>query len=100
MHGKDATYVAEAFFKTQDAVKMLGDNGVEIPTVNVNHKKMARIIKEVVLREYRDVEVYHKDNGEWKIKKKVCSLPSTHSYTEFLSHSTLFSLNLSLTDKF
>eukprot|EP00466_Bigelowiella_natans_P005877 jgi/Bigna1/78935/fgenesh1_pg.58_\ len=70
VHGVDASYIAEEFFKTREVIKELGD-GVKIPTVNVNHKMMARVIKEAVLKEYRDVEVYVKEENEWKLKKKA-----------------------------
>jgi len=71
VHCKDAHFVATEYFKTSDVVKMNGDGDVKVPTVNVNHKKMARITRDAVLNAYRDVEIYHKENGEWKLKKKA-----------------------------
>ncbi len=69
VHGLDAMYVADEYFKTRDVVKTLGDG--KVSSVNINHKKLARVVRQVILQEHRAVEVYTKSEGDWTLDKRA-----------------------------
>lgn len=90
LHGEDATWCADEFFKTRDVLKLSGPDD-EFATCTIRPQRLCTILRHVLLEKKSDfvqVELWQKSDGEerggaFKLSRKAT--PGNHSmFEEFL----------------
>jgi len=64
LHGDDAMFVADTFFKTRSVLKS-GGQGEALPSVSVSNARLTAILRDVLIARRWTVVVWHRHGGTW-----------------------------------
>ncbi len=71
LHGQDALFIADEYFKTRDVIKYLGSAEDKLPGVSISRAKLSAVLRDALLTRKWTVEVYSRESGgandEWSL---------------------------------
>ncbi|KAJ3442739.1 DNA mismatch repair protein msh2 [Anaeramoeba flamelloides] len=73
VHGSNALFIGEEYYRTLETIKKLGPKGKELDSISVSSQMFASILRDLLLVKRFRVEVYNNPGttqSEWKIIKR------------------------------
>jgi len=69
---KDATYIAETFYRTKKAIGEYGSDE-KIPSITIKESMLDNIVQDYVMRQNKTVELYRRneESGEWEVAETI-----------------------------